>query len=338
MAKTANPPQLESSSVPAKTDLPPVAGAEGPAPGPEPAITPAPAGGGAFAPAPAPGGLVDIAHSCHTEQIGDLMAALARAQVRLRGALKDAANPHLRNKYADLSSIWNAWQEVGPAEGLALMQPAEASAGFVTVHTHLGHASGQWVRSTLKLPWEPQKGITPAQAIGSALTYARRYALAALVGVCPEDDDGNAAGNTEGRAPAGEAAKNGNGNGVSKHPAVERQRAKLATGGEETAAAPDPQLELRKVKSDVWGLICKLVGVFEQTEDGTVLDEDATKKRAAAYLTIANDPTYPGGRVAVDKDGLADLSASTLPQLKALRAWLQSELLQQGETIRKDPF
>lgn len=336
---TKTPPQLESSSVPAVSA--PTSAAENgkPAPGPE-QVAPRIPGPEAFATAPAqvqsaPPRVVEIAHSCHTEQIGDLMAALARAQVRLRGALKDAQNPHLRNRYADLASVWNAWQEVGPAEGLALMQPAEASGTFVTVHTHLGHSSGQWMRSTLKLPWEQQKGITPAQAIGSALTYARRYALASLVGVCPEDDDGNAAGNTEGQRPAenGNGKSNGNGNG--KHPAVERKNAKLATAGGD--APPDPAAELGKLKGQVWGLVVKLLGVYD---DAGQLDVDETKRVAAGFLVAANDDTYPGGRVAVTEEGEADLTGSSFKQLQALRAWLQAEVLNHSgdAPAKKDPF
>lgn len=148
--------------------------------------------------------LIDSSCSAHSENLGALMGALACAQAALTGAIKLSKNPHLRNRYADLLSVWSAWQEVGPAHGLGLVQMTESSSTCVRVISMLGHSSGQWVRSVLELPWEASKGITQAQAIGSALTYARRYALAALVGVCPEDDDGNAAG-----APRGEREHNG---------------------------------------------------------------------------------------------------------------------------------
>lgn len=132
-----------------------------------------------------------------SNSLGKLMEALAKAQLEMRGALKDAKNPHLRNNYADLASVWAAWQEAGPKHGLAIMQLAEGGEGFVQIRTMLGHSSGEWVQGCLRVPFAEQKGINIAQALGSALTYARRYALAAMVGIAPEDDDGH------GAAPAG---------------------------------------------------------------------------------------------------------------------------------------
>ncbi len=127
--------------------------------------------------------------------IGALAAALAKAQGVMGGAKKDAINPHFRAKYADLASIWDACREPLSVSGLAVIQLTQPATGGVTVVTILAHASGEWIRSELFMPCAKPD----AQGLGSAITYARRYALAAIVGVAPEDDD--AEGAVRSRAP-----------------------------------------------------------------------------------------------------------------------------------------
>jgi len=125
-----------------------------------------------------------------SEQINELAKALSVAQGQIKGALKDSNNPFFKSKYADLSSVWEACREQLSKNGLSVIQTTcDAPDKGVSVVTTLAHESGQWVRGHLTL--EP-KDKTP-QGYGSAITYARRYALAAIVGVAPEDDDGNAA-------------------------------------------------------------------------------------------------------------------------------------------------
>lgn len=130
-----------------------------------------------------------------SEQINELATALAKAQGAIKGAIKDAENPHFRSKYADLASVWDACRVALSSNGLAVLQAPRGAvneAGWVVeVETRLLHASGQWMGDTITVP----VGKPDAQGLGSALTYARRYALASFVGVAPEDDDGNAAVN-----------------------------------------------------------------------------------------------------------------------------------------------
>jgi hypothetical protein len=131
----------------------------------------------------------------HSEQINELAAALAKAQGQIEGAKKDSINPHFKNRYADLASVWDACREALTTNGLSVvqspsvMQSAENCEAEYGVTTMLLHSSGQWMRGTLYL--KPTKN--DPQGAGSALTYARRYALAAMVGIAPEDDDANAA-------------------------------------------------------------------------------------------------------------------------------------------------
>ena len=125
----------------------------------------------------------------HSEQINELSAALAKAQGQIQGAKKDSTNPHFKSDYADLASVWDACRQALSGNGLSVAQSAENSEHGYGVTTLLMHSSGQWLRGTLYL--KPMKD--DPQGAGSALTYARRYALAAMVGVAPDDDDGNAA-------------------------------------------------------------------------------------------------------------------------------------------------
>lgn len=130
------------------------------------------------------------------DQLGE---ALAKAQAIISGAEKTAKNPHLRNRYADLASCWDACRGPLTSQGLSVVQLTETDpeGRRVLVSTRLLHASGQWLQSTLVVPYSVGKGTNEAQAIGSALTYARRYGLCAMVGIAPgDDDDGASAGIT----------------------------------------------------------------------------------------------------------------------------------------------
>jgi hypothetical protein len=121
--------------------------------------------------------------------IGKLAGALAKAQGGITGALKDSANPFFKSKYADLAACWDACRKPLSDNGLAVIQTTEIRGEFVTIVTLLAHESGEWIRS--RLPMKP-KDFSP-QAVGSTMTYARRYALAAMVGLAQVDDDAEAA-------------------------------------------------------------------------------------------------------------------------------------------------
>lgn len=139
--------------------------------------------------------------------LANLAAALSAAQGEIEGAVKGKTNPHFKSAYADLASVWEACRAPLSKHKLSIVQPVSASGPQVTVTTILLHASGEWISADLTMTAQQS---TP-QAIGSCITYARRYALAAMVGIAPEDDDGNAASQPNGRtsepvraaAPAG---------------------------------------------------------------------------------------------------------------------------------------
>lgn len=126
----------------------------------------------------------------HSDQINEIAAALSKAQAAIKGAIKDKTNPHFKNDYADLSAVWDACRMPLTNHGLSVAQTAATGEdGRVGVTTMLMHASGQWIADTLVM--KPTKD--DPQGVGSCITYARRYSLSAMVGVAPEDDDGNAA-------------------------------------------------------------------------------------------------------------------------------------------------
>ena len=125
-----------------------------------------------------------------SENLADLAAALCAVQGELKPAIKQADNPFFKSKYVDLPGVWEAIRPLLSKNGLSVVQTFTASADGPTIVTTLMHKSGQWVSSELFL--KPAK--SDPQGVGSAITYGRRYALAAMVGVvADEDDDGNAA-------------------------------------------------------------------------------------------------------------------------------------------------
>ena len=124
-----------------------------------------------------------------SESIAALAAALSKAQGVMEGATKAGLNPHFKSKYADLASVWDACRKPLSDNGLSVVQLPGGDGQTLSVTTILMHESGEWIEGTMTMT--PTKN--DPQGVGSCLTYARRYALAATVGISPEDDDGNAA-------------------------------------------------------------------------------------------------------------------------------------------------
>jgi hypothetical protein len=127
-----------------------------------------------------------------SESIAELSAALAKAQGIMEGASKDSANPFFKSKYADLASVWDACRKPLSDNGLSVVQTTEfmpEHPDMVCIETILCHASGQWIKGRLAV--KPVK--SDPQSVGSCITYLRRYSLQSIVGIAPEDDDGNAA-------------------------------------------------------------------------------------------------------------------------------------------------
>lgn len=129
-----------------------------------------------------------------SESIGALAAALSKAQADITGALKDSSNPFFKSKYADLASCWDACRKQLAANGLSVMQTTRMTEQGLMLVTTLAHSSGEWMAGEMPVL---TKDSSP-QAQGSGITYARRYALAAIVGLAQIDDDAETA---QGRKP-----------------------------------------------------------------------------------------------------------------------------------------
>mgnify|MGYP001613216250 CR=1 FL=1 len=128
--------------------------------------------------------------SMHSEQINEIATALAKAQSEIKNASEDKTNPHFKSSYASLASVWDACRDAITKNGIAVVQLPFAENDSLFLTTMLTHSSGQWLKSIIPSGSTRDK----PHVMGSNLTYSRRYALAAMVGVAPgDDDDANAA-------------------------------------------------------------------------------------------------------------------------------------------------
>lgn len=124
-----------------------------------------------------------------SEQIGDLVGALALAKADYKTLKKSKVNPFFNSNYADLADVIEATEMALAKQGLAVIQGAEVKEGRVLIYTLLAHKTGQWIETQLSL----KPGKDDAQGVGSTMTYGQRYSWQAIVGITGEpDDDGHA--------------------------------------------------------------------------------------------------------------------------------------------------
>lgn len=134
-----------------------------------------------------------------SESVAKLSAALVKAQAEMSGAVKDSANPFFKSSYADLNSVIKAIKEPFAKHGLAYTQFPYTDEKGVGVVTRLIHESGEWLECgyTLPLGFVKKDGVLEPrldpQSAGSAITYARRYALQTMAGIPAVDDDAEGA-------------------------------------------------------------------------------------------------------------------------------------------------
>lgn len=133
-------------------------------------------------------------------EIGQLFAALAAAQLKFATIIKNKKNPHTNSMYADLQSIVAATQPALAEQSVAIIQLPVVRGRDAGCFSRLAHKSGEFVECELLLPTSmPGRAEKfDAQSIGSAITYSKRYSYTGLVGaVAEDDDDGNAAAETQ---------------------------------------------------------------------------------------------------------------------------------------------
>lgn len=122
-----------------------------------------------------------------SETLGKLSLALSKAQFQIKGAKKDSINPHFKTAYANLESVWDACREPLSNNELSIIQTiGRDETGIIFITTLLTHSSGEWISSSIPLLMGTRQDM---QALGSAITYGRRYGLSSMIGVCPEEED-----------------------------------------------------------------------------------------------------------------------------------------------------
>ena len=128
----------------------------------------------------------------HSESMAAIAPALAAAQSEMTGAKKGSRNPHFRSSYADLAAVMEAVMPALNKHGISVLQfPSfDLETKLVSVETRLLHKSGEWVAGTCSALPKDHKNV---QAVGSTITYLKRYGLQSMTGCPSEDDDGNAA-------------------------------------------------------------------------------------------------------------------------------------------------
>lgn len=122
-----------------------------------------------------------------SDDIQHLCKALSSLQNEITDADKDTAG--YGYKYADLAQVLSLIRPLLQKNGLSFTQPVSNADGIVVIETLVMHESGQWMSSELRMPPTAGSKMSAAQAIGSAITYGRRYALTAIFGIAQQDDD-----------------------------------------------------------------------------------------------------------------------------------------------------
>ena len=123
----------------------------------------------------------------HSESIKEIATALVKAQTALQNPSKNQDG--YGYKYADLASIIDQVKPVLSQNGLSIIQlPEPIESGMIKITTVLMHTSGEFFSGTITMPVPDMKGVNVAQITGAAYTYARRYALSAILNISADED------------------------------------------------------------------------------------------------------------------------------------------------------
>jgi hypothetical protein len=245
-----------------------------------------------------------------SESIASLAKALSAAQGKLRKAVKDSTNPHFRSRYADLESVIEAMREPFAAEGLSVVQ-LTVGAELVTI---ILHSSGEWIESAVPLLLLKND----MQGVGSALTYARRYGLAAACGISQTDDDGNDA--------CGKPA-----------PKVQDINAEMVRRGAIPVPSPAPKPQQRETAQDERDIISAAggptyyVGGVRQMQDLVESDEPYEyPKHRDLVVEAASQLKISKPRIAAHRDQLnAFLATAAYGNLESIKQAMQTYFAQQ---------
>ena len=179
-----------------------------------------------------------------SESVIDLLVSLVKFQGQIRSVPKTSENPYFNSRYASLDAVWEMCRKPLSDNGLALVQAIVQEEGKSYLVTTLYHTSGQWMASRYPIMPMKQKKDTgweaskDPQSIGSAITYARRYAMSALLGVAAEED-------TDGQAAPRNAARGTQRGAPPARTASQSVQAPAATHSPAKAAATAGEYETR---------------------------------------------------------------------------------------------
>lgn len=213
-----------------------------------------------------------------SEDITELAKAMAKANLELSNVKRDKDNPYFKSRYSDLSTVYDSCRKILASNGVCVIQTTLYHNNEIVLVSTLMHESGQWIKGVY--PLKPIK--TDPQGYGSAMTYARRYSLLAIVGIASEDedDDGNAANGKRVNNPS-----NGTSNGEKlplkpNHLAI---KSRIKSALENLSESKDPTM-MNDTLRELTGNCDYLKIKNEDLEEilGKLIEAFKTKQRSAA--------------------------------------------------------
>ncbi|MFD1357637.1 ERF family protein [Fictibacillus halophilus] len=131
-----------------------------------------------------------------SESIVEVAKALVEFNKEMTRIGKDGINPHFKNQYTTLDTMLDTVRPILAKHGLSILQMPSGDGQTIEIRTMILHTSGEYIESPV-MTMRPTK--TDPQSLGSALTYAKRYSLASVLGISTGemDDEGNAASVTQ---------------------------------------------------------------------------------------------------------------------------------------------
>ena len=237
-----------------------------------------------------------------SESIATLASALNKFQSAVDGAKKSSENPFHKNKYADLAEIWRTIREPLTANGLSVTQLTEETDGnTISVETVLLHNSGEWLSGTITM--KPTK-VDP-QGIGSAITYARRYGLSAILGIHQEDDDANEASN------------------VGKKAGKPIDGSQIVTQAESVSDEPVISAKAKALQKDIAIIVKDLIGSTHDGWEVPTRKENSFKKHLGTKtLAECGDTekltTYLAYMQKYQSDALADAKVKAFDRIQSM--------------------
>jgi hypothetical protein len=216
-----------------------------------------------------------------SEDIEELATALVAAQKGIKNAVRSEDNPFFHSKYADLAAIYDACRDAMTTNNLTVVQYGGFEADQPVLYTELIHKTGQYIRGFMPVfvPVQPEtpeetefdgkgeekakkvKQVNKSQGYGSSMTYMRRYALAAMLGVATEDDDANSSSENKSAAKSDVPKKT-----TSTDPATEAQKGKIVAQAHELGWKSTEVAKYLTEKKVLWNDINK-------TEASTMIED-----------------------------------------------------------------